>query len=463
MTNSFIYDRLSYFQRFVKRHEDLQSKDPSHYEGFWVKTGFTTHGSVYRGRNACMRYEDILQRLKRYALLSNHANIPGHKYTPCLKLPYVMIQPKVKISTEYKVLLLNGEVKAITTSTSGFKSSLTDIFAFCEKVVSRLKENFPELMTEYVIRVDLFEVGGKLKVNEFESFDANILINASHTKRKFDDGSRPFWTDSATIAFLGEFWKAKLQELFSIKVQKIHDVSPNVTSVKKNYALVLGMYFISQGSLSNYNRGKRHIPSQVPRDHVRCQALEREFSMTVYSVDDKHTPDREFDNGRHLCSRFDRKGFVDEVFAKWEGKQFSFIALDYFLSPVGYTRESWDERFYYETLPSFVYKKLLTPDGFIWLPNNADVSDKLTTHFEVLRNVFTIEKIREPLLNPLYLATDSEECKQALAACDTHNTVNNYTSRSNIDAEFPFYRLCPLQDADQQHHDVIIIEGEEEE
>ena len=44
MTNSFIYDRLSYFQRFVKRHEDLQSKDPSHYEGFWVKTGFTTHG-----------------------------------------------------------------------------------------------------------------------------------------------------------------------------------------------------------------------------------------------------------------------------------------------------------------------------------------------------------------------------------------------------------------------------------
>ena len=28
MTNSFIYDRLSYFQRFVKRHEDLQSKEP---------------------------------------------------------------------------------------------------------------------------------------------------------------------------------------------------------------------------------------------------------------------------------------------------------------------------------------------------------------------------------------------------------------------------------------------------
>jgi hypothetical protein len=74
MTNSFIYDRLPYFQRFVKRHEDLQSKEPAHYEGFWVKTGFTTHGSVYRGRNACMRYEDILQRLKRYALLSNHAN-----------------------------------------------------------------------------------------------------------------------------------------------------------------------------------------------------------------------------------------------------------------------------------------------------------------------------------------------------------------------------------------------------
>jgi hypothetical protein len=118
-----------------------------------------------------------------------------------------MIQPKVKISTEYKVLLFNGDVKAITTYTSGFKSSLTDIFAFCEKVVSCLKENFTELMTEYVIRVDLFEVGGKLKVNEFESFDANILIDASHTKRKFDDGSRPFWTDSVTIAFLGEFWK----------------------------------------------------------------------------------------------------------------------------------------------------------------------------------------------------------------------------------------------------------------
>ena len=128
-----------------------------------------------------------------------------------------MVQPRVKNRNELKILVVNGEPKLPTTKAYGFKNKLTEIFAFCTKVVRKLKARFPELMDEYILRVDLFEVDGKLKVNEFESFDADVLMNVTHLKRKFEDGTTPSWTDSDTNNFILEFWKTKLQELFSIK------------------------------------------------------------------------------------------------------------------------------------------------------------------------------------------------------------------------------------------------------
>jgi hypothetical protein len=73
-------------------------------------------------------------------------------------------------------------------------------------------------MTGYIIRVDLFEVDGKLKINEFESFEADIFMKRGRTKRKFTqaDGTKLEWTDDDTGNFVTQFWTDKFHELISL-------------------------------------------------------------------------------------------------------------------------------------------------------------------------------------------------------------------------------------------------------
>ena len=68
-----------------------------------------------------------------------------------------------------------------------FTSPIQDILRFAEKAVSNLKVRFPEAMAEFIMRVDIFEKEGKLRVNEIEGFDANFQIDyfpRSINKRK---------------------------------------------------------------------------------------------------------------------------------------------------------------------------------------------------------------------------------------------------------------------------------------
>jgi hypothetical protein len=183
-----------------------------------VKTPFTTHGSLYRGNIYCASFLAVLKRIRRLARLSNY--IPVEKsYKRCarvIRIPYLMIQPRVD-NTEYKTLLLNGQAKLIISKQYGFKSPVRDIFLFTERVTAQLKQRYPETMTEYIIRVDLFEVDGKLKVNEFESFDAEILMARSASKRKFNDnGMTRDWCDERSIAFVTNFWVSKFHELIGL-------------------------------------------------------------------------------------------------------------------------------------------------------------------------------------------------------------------------------------------------------
>lgn len=147
-------------------------------------------------------------------MLANRVAGSTHSSSFVHRVPYLMIQPRVK-NLEYKVLVLNGRAKSILTRASGFKTSVQEIYMFAEQVTARLKERFPETMTEYIIRVDLFEVKGKLKVNEFESFDADILMAQAYSKRKFTqaDGTKLNWTDEDTANFVTKFWKDKFHEL----------------------------------------------------------------------------------------------------------------------------------------------------------------------------------------------------------------------------------------------------------
>ena len=96
--------------------------------------------------------------------------------------------------------------------------NLNSIFKFniYLSLLTYLANIYPETMTEYIIRVDLFEVDGKLKVNEFESFDADFLMTLSGSKRKFKEevsGSLREWSDDRSKAFILDFWTEKIMTL----------------------------------------------------------------------------------------------------------------------------------------------------------------------------------------------------------------------------------------------------------
>jgi len=67
-------------------------------------------------------------------------------------------------------------------------------------------------MTEFIMRVDLFEVCGVLILNEIESFDANYKLRASKTNRNGGELVGD-WTDAQSDDFMQEFWFNKLVEL----------------------------------------------------------------------------------------------------------------------------------------------------------------------------------------------------------------------------------------------------------
>jgi hypothetical protein len=72
-------------------------------------------------------------------------------------------------------------------------------------------------MTGFIIRVDVFEVEGKLKVNEFESFEAlftSVYASSRASKRK---GAKEvsYWDDFHSTHWCEEFWYNKMKQLIS--------------------------------------------------------------------------------------------------------------------------------------------------------------------------------------------------------------------------------------------------------
>ncbi len=83
--------------------------------------------------------------------------------------------------------------KMVEGSGKSFETPVQNIFHFAEKVVRKIEEKYPEALTDFIMRVDCFEVqstlilGGddgseettivELKLNEVESFDANYQID----------------------------------------------------------------------------------------------------------------------------------------------------------------------------------------------------------------------------------------------------------------------------------------------
>jgi hypothetical protein len=200
-----VYEELDSFLSKYKDHK------------FVVKTPCTTHGSKYSGRNIyCKDKEEVLERIAFIIRRSNKMAFgPGKQIDKDICLPYLFVQVRAPSNKEKKVLVLNGEAKMLVQTLPGthvkgasFDASLQELFSFAEKVVKDLKAVYPETITEFLIRVDIFYVDGKLKVNEFESFDAFWLSQSSRNK-----GTIFPWSDLDTNSWLVDFWYNKIKYL----------------------------------------------------------------------------------------------------------------------------------------------------------------------------------------------------------------------------------------------------------
>ena len=97
-------------------------------------------------------------------------------------------------------------------------------------------------------------------------------------------------------------------------------------------ALVLGMYY------SSFEKSRKvQQIGQSFRDQIRCESLECQ-GFNVYSIDDKHGEiDSLNSSSKHCNTNFsDHRRMFKDVYSLWgkQNSQFSFIMLDYFMSPV---------------------------------------------------------------------------------------------------------------------------------
>jgi hypothetical protein len=217
-------DQLIGLEDFLAEHKE---------ETFVVKTPCTTHGSNYSKNIFCRDRREVYERMSYIIRLTQHAKIGNNHILSEIELPYLFVQVKAPCCREDKVLVLNGKAKMLVATDKRsqgrpFKSTIPQIFAFAEKVTQRLKQVIPETMTEFLIRVDLFEVDGKLKVNEFESFEALFTskwVMSSKCKRN-GANEVPYWDDYFSAAWCEEFWYQKLKDLIAIYLAGIEDVRP---------------------------------------------------------------------------------------------------------------------------------------------------------------------------------------------------------------------------------------------
>lgn len=90
--------------------------------------------------------------------------------------------------------------------------------------------------------------------------------------------------------------------------------------------LLLGMVYANNWAEHDAEFG------QVYRDGSRCWALEQ-AGYTVCTLDDKHHDQQNFPN--HCCANFtDVRRMLQSMCERWDGKLFSHLMLDYFMSPV---------------------------------------------------------------------------------------------------------------------------------
>ena len=81
----------------------------------------------------------------------------------------------------------------------------------------------------------------------------------------------------------------------------------------------------------------------------------------------------------------------------------------------GWARERWTDPLFTCTFPTWARTGRLGKGCKIWLPNLQCINDLISDHFKELTPYFIISTVEDPLLNPLYRAT--ENCEDKLLLC----------------------------------------------
>ena len=139
---------------------------------FVCKLPFTTNGGHQSTVKFAVGYDGILEMLGQF---QENVNIAGY-------ITYAMIQPRIPENTEAKIICFNGiakfknKNKRSTDGRSPFGGVKNKVlFDFAEHVISVLRRVCLELITDQVLRVDIFgfrDRPGEFIVNEIEGYEA---------------------------------------------------------------------------------------------------------------------------------------------------------------------------------------------------------------------------------------------------------------------------------------------------
>lgn len=147
--------------RFVEKNSDES--------GYVVKMPYTTNS-------------EFVKFARDYTQVLQHIELAARKYAE--RVEYVMVQPCMKNRKEYRVVVLGGRAqyladvqqKACGSATRQFSEHPHGaLFGFAENAVLALRTYCPESISDYVMRVDIFQRSdNRLVVNEFESLEACV-------------------------------------------------------------------------------------------------------------------------------------------------------------------------------------------------------------------------------------------------------------------------------------------------
>eukprot|EP01038_Epipyxis_sp_PR26KG_P005631 gene5631-7777_t len=209
-------------------------------------------------------------------------------------------------------------------------------------------------------------------------------------------------------------------------------------------ALLLGMVFAEEFSPK---RGQEY------RDRVRCEALEK-LGYNVKTLDNKHTIEKA-KVGCHCNASFtDVRRMLRSINDAWgengEKVQFDEIILDYFFSPVGWARERWSEPLFTETIPTIAKDGLLSTSGRIWLPNLNCIKEMLDDNSALLSKYYSWKEVKNPLKNPLFMATNSKDIEHKLLLCP--DALTNITQIKPLlwESQFPFIVMEVKKNLEEQ-------------